>query len=176
MTSSREWTDRGRLERELLDELVTEAHEWGVHIRCGSDVAAYLRHQERKHWIHFILGDCKTGADFMAILWCREHQISHEVHEMIGLSTYDARRFTDAAHARNQRMVDAKPDRYVAFWDGHKPPSGTLDTMIRCTVAGVPGRTVPMVVQGRQLKLLDLPRLTNFESPRRGPNGDEDSG
>jgi hypothetical protein len=179
VTGSREWTDRGRLERELLDELVTEAHEWGVHIRCGNDVAAYLRHQERKHWIHFILGDCKTGADWLARKWCEEHGVSHEVHEV-------SRRFERAEseiqramffHHRNQRMVtEGKPDRYVAFWDGRRKPSGTCDTMARCTEAGVPGRTVPQSKRPRQLDLNSLPRLTNFESPRRGPSGDEDSG
>lgn len=151
VTGSREWTDRARLERELLDELVTEAHQWGVQIRCGSDPTPYLKHHERKYWVHFILGDCKTGADFMAHKWCEEHELSFEVHRITDGRQYTERFATELMHARNQRMVDeGRPERFVAFWDGRRKPSGTCDTMSRCTIAGVSGRVVPWNLHWKQ--------------------------
>lgn len=177
VTGSRDWIDRPILERELLHELMLSAHNNRIMLRVPG-AEAYLTHAGALSCVHFVLGDCQDGADFLARKWCERYKVSHEVHVAARVrSVDDYDEIVRANHARNQAMVTTgNPSRFVAFWEGRIKPSGTCDTMARCTVAGIPGRTVPMTVQGRQLKISDFPRLTNFESPRRGPNGDEDSG
>lgn len=120
ITGPRDWTNREKLELELAKEQ--------TNIRTV-----------------FIIGDCPTGVDHMALEFVLGTHAEYERYEVFRSALrHDA---VEAFHARNQRMVTlGKPTRFVAFWDGTRhvsEPDGTLDTFRRCVRAKVPGRIVP---------------------------------
>lgn len=82
-----------------------------------------------------IQGDCPTGADKLARMWC----ISRNHH----FDRYPADWNTHGRSAgpiRNQRMIDeGKPDLVVAFPGGR----GTADMVRRARAAGIEVQEVP---------------------------------
>lgn len=81
--------------------------------------------------VELIVGDCPTGADAEARDVARGYK-------------FDVRMFVAgwgehgkaAGPIRNQQMIDAAPDRVVAYWDGKS--RGTLDLITRAAKAGIP--------------------------------------
>lgn len=132
ITASRDWLDRTRVWA-LLDEYAVEA---GV----------------RNEPLEVIHGDCPTGGDRHARLWCQERITALaladiEVRERRFPAKWDlyGRR---AGFLRNQIMVDLMPDVCLAFVkpcrrcprrDVHGS-HGATDTIVRCIEAGIPVR------------------------------------
>lgn len=82
--------------------------------------------------VHFILGDAPNGLDKFAREICKDHGLSHVVHEAhwdkLGKS---------AGHERNGRMVKDRPDVAFAFrMDGVS--RGTDDCIEQARQAGIP--------------------------------------
>jgi len=89
---------------------------------------------------HFILGDCKTGVDKIALEFCENKKIKHTVYQADwnGLGS-------GAGPSRNARMIQhGKPDIVLAFWDGKVLRSGTLDSITQAIKAGVRVEITPV--------------------------------
>ena len=88
-----------------------------------------------------IHGDCPTGAD----------SIAREVASLLGAHSMEFRanwisHGRSAGPIRNQAMIDEKPEVVVALWDGSS--RGTLDTIKRATLAGIPIFIAPTTWEG----------------------------
>ena len=101
------------------------------HCEAVFERLATCRESAARNGLKFIVihGDCLTGADHWAALWCRREGI-------------EERRFPpqwdlhgrSAGPRRNQRMLDeGQPDLVLAFPGGR----GTVDTVRRAGTAGV---------------------------------------
>jgi hypothetical protein len=73
-------------------------------------------------------GDCPTGADRWAQIWCERRGVPSDRYPA------DWSKGKRAGPDRNQRMVDKRPDAAVSFPGGN----GTADCVRRCEAAGVP--------------------------------------
>jgi hypothetical protein len=128
VTGSREWTDREALEAELGQ--------------------AYFRHSRKGvEQVIFVHGDCETGADRMCREWVAKAKlqgfnVDHEPHPA---NWYPNGRFDrGAGPKRNGGMVARGPyEGCLAFWDGKRERSGTLDCFALAVAAGIPVRIFP---------------------------------
>lgn len=77
-------------------------------------------------------GACPTGADAIAAAWCRDSGVTEEPHP----ADWNGPAGKGAGFARNQAMVDSKPDEALAFIrDGSKGATHCADAAER---AGIP--------------------------------------
>jgi hypothetical protein len=134
VTASRYWLDRTRVWA-LLDAYAVEA---GV----------------RNEPLEVIHGDCPTGGDWHARLWCEERTAALALADI----EVRERRFpakwkefgSRAGFMRNQVMVDLMPDVCLAFMRlcadvrcparGDHLSHGAADTVARCLAADIPVR------------------------------------
>lgn len=124
ITGSRKWTDRGRVEREL--ERI---------IRSTTGV------------VTFVHGDCETGADRMVREYVERVDMRDVEQERHPANWYPRGPGTkpdrSAGPKRNAEMVALGADLCLAFWNGDREGSGTLDCFAQAVKAGIPVRIVP---------------------------------
>jgi hypothetical protein len=139
VTGSRDLADPVLLSNELFAEVRAILYERAAMTMTRGTLDEMLA-AARRH-VAFVLGDCPSGADRLALGWCEAHGFAHARLEV------DYRDGDEKCHRRNQNMVDlgGRPTRFVAFWDAPgSPPDGTFDMVRRCVRAKVPGRIVPV--------------------------------
>ena len=120
---SRDWTDKDAVWR-ALDELYGTEAEWGT-----------------GHEFVVVHGDCPTGADHLAEMWCTRNLV-----EPVRFPAEWDKFGPSAGPRRNRAMAAAGADLCLAAWDGRnrngKEP-GTLGMIRLALVAGIPVRIVP---------------------------------
>lgn len=126
--------------------LITASRDWENREKVWYELDLLLAQGQGVEVIH---GDCPTGGDRHARLWCELRQQSHpnEVreHRFPALWEQYGKR---AGFIRNQVMVEEEPDVCLAFVrpcrrcprrDVHGS-HGATDTIVRCIEADVPVR------------------------------------
>ncbi len=120
---SRDFQDQDYVWRALSDLYGTEC-EWGT-----------------GHEFTVVHGNCPTGADHFAELWCKRNGVE-PVHFDADWTLYGP----SAGPRRNKQMADAGADLCLGFWDGRnrngKEP-GTLGMIRLALGAGIQVRIVP---------------------------------
>jgi len=116
LTGSRSWPSDGRVE-----EVLTSAIEPGDTV---------------------LVGDCPTGLDTQA--W----EILQDLDCTRRKFKADWSKFGAAAGPiRNRKMIEeGNPDLVIAFWEGKRHRSGTLDAMAQAVKNGIPIMIVPLTV------------------------------
>lgn len=83
--------------------------------------------------IKIIVGDCPTGADAFARIWCFTNNVEYDVYYA------DWERHGRAAGPlRNMEMIAQKPDLVLAFYAKGASNKGTSNCVKQAVMAGIP--------------------------------------
>lgn len=120
VSGTRGYRDRNKFDKTLWKYICSCAKARGI---------------KKKRDVLVIFGCAKSGADRLALNFCKRNDVPYKVFEADWIKYKKG-----AGHIRNQEMVDFRPTNAIFVWDGLS--KGTKDCMDRVSKLGIPNMTV----------------------------------